>query len=57
MSCRRMLVLISTLPEDSAVGRIHSERDTDGEMDNGDVTVIRSGEAFAHWMNSTAKKA
>lgn len=56
MSARRMLLLIRTLPEDSAIGRMHEERETDGDS-SGDVTVIRSGAAFAGWLNSAAKNA
>lgn len=58
MSARRMAALIGALPSDSAIGRLHKERASGvDKLDASDVTVIRSGEAFAQWMNTTAKKA
>lgn len=55
MSVRRFVVLISCLPSDSALGRMGSSDAP--ETDDSNVTVITSGEGFASWMNSKAKKA
>lgn len=58
MSSRRMATLIRALPEDSAVGRLHgSDSRSKPREEHVEATVIRSGEAFASWMNTKASKA